>query len=271
MTSTTTGTTADATAAPPADPKEYLRSRGWVEARYIGWQDPDGKTAYPLSKAVARQQRRDAAVPVRHLRADMIERALWVPGAMAKETFFLLPCSAAPPGLLDRLDRLGLAPDEYYPDDAPGRGRIDCLVLGPGEPGPGENVDVRWYPSDAYDLETIAHWTRTLGAAARKVVDVAELKRKAARENEIDAARRDRERRELREHEQQLVIESQRKANPLFRVKQAEERAAAVEARLTEVERQRAAEAEAKVKALERALEEKLARLEERRPDAPPP
>jgi hypothetical protein len=261
--------TAEAAAAPPEDPKEYLRSRGWVEARYIGWQDPDGKTAYPLAKAVARQQRRDAAVPVRHLRADMIERALWAPGAMARETFFLLPATAAPPGLLDRL---GLAPDELYPDDAPGRGRIDCLVLGPGEPGRGENVDVKWYPCDAYDLDDIRKWTSLLGTAARKAVDVQELKRKAARENEIEAARRDRERRELREHEQQLVVESQRRNNPIFRAREAEQRAAAVEARLAEIEGQRAAEAEAKVKALEKSLEEKLATLEGGpRPDAPPP
>jgi hypothetical protein len=263
-------TTADATAAaPPADPKDYLRSRGWVEARYIGWRDPDGGTAYPLNKAVARQQRRDAAVPVRHLRADMLERALWVPGAMARETFFLLPVSAAPPGLLDRL---GLAADELYPDDVPGRGRIDCLVLGPGEPGPGENVSVKWYPCDAYDPDAIAHWTRLLGAAARRVVDVAEMKRKAQAENERDAARRERERRERVEHEQQLVVESQRKANPLYRVRQAEERAAAVEARLAEVEKQRAAEAEARVRALEQSLAEKLAKLEGGpRPDAPRP
>jgi hypothetical protein len=131
---------------------------------------------------------------------------------------------------------------------------------------------MRWVPLDGYDPEAVAHWTRLLGAAARKTVDVAEVKRKAAEENARDAARRDRERRELREHEQQLVVESQRRNNPMFRVKQAEDRAAAVEARLAAVEAQRAAEAEARVKALERALEEKLARLEGgARPDAPPP
>jgi hypothetical protein len=262
---TTTTTTADA----PADPKQYLRDAGWTPAQYGNWRDPHSSTQYTLKQAVAEQHRRDSAVPVRHLRADMLERALWLPGAMARETFFLLPVTAAPPGLLDRL---GLAPDELYPDDAPGRGRIDCLVLGPGEPGRGENVDVKWYPCDAYDLDDIRKWTSLLGTAARKTVDVQELKRKAARENEIDAARRDRERRELREHEQQLVVESQRKANPIFRVQQAEQRAAAVEARLAEVERQRAAEAEARVKALEKSLEEKLAKLEGgRSPDPPPP
>jgi hypothetical protein len=263
-----TSTTDSTAAAPPADPKAYLRQHGWVEARYYGWRDPDGGTHYPLPKAVARQQRRDAAVPVRHLRADMIERNLWAPGDQARQTFFLLPASAAPAGLLDRL---GLSADELYPDDAPGRGRIDCLVLGPGEPGPGESVDVKWRACDSYDLDTIAHWTRLLGAAARKTVDVAEMKRKAAEENARDAARQDRERRELREHEQQLVIESQRKANPLFRVKQAEERAAAVEARLAEVERLRAVEAEARVKALEQSLAEKLARLEGGKPQEQPP
>jgi hypothetical protein len=261
----TTSTDAPAAATPADADKEYLRARGWVLAPYGNWRDPHSSTQYTLRQAVREQQRRDAAVPVRHLRADMIERALWAPGAMAKETFFLLPAAAAPPGLLDRL---GLSADEFYPDDFPGRGRIDCLILGPGEPGPGERVDVRWYPCDSYDLETIAHWTRLLGAAARKTVDVAEMKRKAAEENARDQARQDRERRELREHEQQLVVESQRRNNPLFRAKEAEQRAAAVEARLAEIERQRVAEAERRAK----ELEAKLARLEGGTPpDAPPP
>jgi hypothetical protein len=218
---------------------------------------------------VARQQRRDAAVPVRALRADMIERALWAPGAVARETFFLLPVTAAPPGLLDRL---GLSADELYPDEVPGRGRIECLVLGPGEPGPAENADVRWYACDSYDLDDIRKWTSLLGAAARKVVYVAEVKRKAREEDARDAARLERERRERAEHEQQMVVESQRRNNPLLKAKEAMDRASGLEKRLAELEARQAAEAEARVKALEQSLAEKLARLEGgARPDAPPP
>jgi hypothetical protein len=259
--------TTDRPAGPPQglEAQDYLYKAGWRRGEYGLWRDFDGGTLYPLNKAAARQWRRDAAVPVRHLRADMIERTLLAPGDQARQTFFLLPLTAAPPGLLDRL---GLAADELYPDDAPGRGRVECLVLGPGEPGPGENVDVKWRACDTYDPETIAHWTRLLGDAARKTVDVQEIKRRAAEENARALARQDRERRELREHEQQLVVESQRRNNPLHRIKESEQRAAALEGRLATLEAQRAAELEAKA----RMLEEKLARLEgEKRPDAPPP
>jgi hypothetical protein len=258
------------TDTPPTGPpqgleaQDYLHRAGWRRGEYGLWRGPDACTLYPLNKAVALQQRRDCAVSVRALRADMLERALWVPGDTARTVFFLLPVTAAPPGLLERL---GLAEDELYPDTVRPGPTLPCLVLGSGEPARTEQGGMRWVPFDSYDPDGIARWTRLLGAAARKTVDVAELKRKAQEENARDAARRERERRELREHEQQLVVESQRKNNPLFRVKQAEERAAAVEARLAEMEKQRAEEVERKAK----ELEAKLARLEaERRPDVPP-
>jgi hypothetical protein len=261
-----TPTTADALSGPPQglEAQDYLYKAGWRRGEYGLWRDPDGGTLYRLDAAAARQHRRDAAIPVRPLYADLLERALWVPGDVARQTFFLLPVTAAPPGLLERL---GLAEDEYYPDTVR-PGTPLCLVLGTGEPARSEKGDMRWLPFDAYDVETICHWTKLLGAEARRVVDVAGMKRRAAEENARDAARQDRERRELREHEQALVVESQRKANPLYRVRQAEERAAAVEARLAEIERQRAEEVEKKA----RELEAKLARLEgERPPGAPPP
>jgi hypothetical protein len=260
--------TTDLPAGPPQglEAQDYLYKAGWRRGEYNLWRGPDACTLYPLNQAVARQWRRDSAIPTRPLYADLLERALWVPGDVARTTFFLLPVAAAPPGLLDRL---GLAEDELYPDTVRPGPPLPCLVLGTGEPARTEQGGMRWVPSDSYDPDAVAHWTRLLGTAARRTTDVAEMKRKAAEENARALARQDRERRELREHEQQLVVESQRKANPLFRVKQAEERAAAVEARLAEVERQRAAEAEARVKALEQSLAEKLARLEGGKP--PPP
>jgi hypothetical protein len=266
-----TPTTADTPAGPPQglEAHDYLRKSGWRRGEYGLWHDPDGGTLYRLDAAAARQWRRDAAIPTRPLYADLLERALWVPGDVARTTFFLLPVAAAPPGLLERL---GLAEGEYYPDAVRPGPPLPCLVLGSGEPARSEKGDMRWLPFDSYEVEGIRKWTLLLGDEARRVVDVAGMKRRAQEENARDAARQDRERRELREHEQQLVVESQRRNNPLFRVKEAEQRAAAVEARLAEVERQRAAEAEARVRALEKSLEEKLAKLEGgARPDAPPP
>jgi hypothetical protein len=143
-------------------------------------------------------------------------RSLWVsPGFDLHRETLVLVAAADVPGLAERL---GLAADELF-KDALG-GNAPCVVLGPAVVTSIEPI--LYKPQPTYPAAKARELTRHL-AKPQQQADFREMQRKAQEEEAREAGRREMERQQRLKAEQAAIEESQKRANPMWRIKRLEE------------------------------------------------
>jgi hypothetical protein len=165
----------------------------------------------------------EGAVVTAPFHIHIVLRTVWPPWlATNREVLAVVPAEAVP-GLAERV---GLKAEQLYKDtpakDAP------SIVLGPAVvTGHMHNGDVRYGPAAYYLPAEIVKWTKGL-SAPREALDLAELRKQAARIELAEARRKAAEGEAARQAERDAEEEARRRNNPLARI-------AAIEKRLREL------------------------------------
>jgi hypothetical protein len=210
------------------------------------------RRAHGLDKVVPPQPPGEDDVVTAPFFSGIQLRSLWVPAApdyhpLFKELLAVIAASAAP-GLAERC---GLQPGELYKDPASPT-EEPSVVLGQSVVICQEPIQYRAAPT--YKIAEIAIWTRRL-SRQRAARDLAQMQRDAAEAERAEILRREGERQRLVKATRAAEEEAARRGNVFARITELEKKVA-------DQDRVARAEAECRLRELERRLGE---------PPPPPP